>query len=64
MRVVVTQYNWKNNNTGVVKHNNDIDRGSINPLDTKLFRRNMNMYLQFISFLHIDMAQVVELLLE
>ena len=34
----------------------------INPLRAKLFRGNINIYLQFMSFLHIDATQVVEIL--
>ena len=33
-----------------------------NPLHAKFFRRNKNIYLHFMSFLHIDMTQVVEVL--
>ena len=33
-----------------------------NLLRAKLFRRNMNMYLQFISFPHNEWAQTVEIL--
>ena len=32
----------------------------ISPLCAKLFIKNIKMYLQFISFLHTDMTQVVE----
>ena len=32
------------------------------PLRAKFFRGNQNMYLRFMSFLHIDMIQVVEIL--
>ena len=35
----------------------------INPLRAKCFRGSNNMYLHFISFLHTDMTQVVEILL-
>ena len=34
----------------------------INPLRAKFFRRNINIYLHFVSFLPIDMMQVVEIL--
>ena len=34
----------------------------INPLRVKFFRGNKNIYLHFMSFLHIDMTQVVEIL--
>ena len=33
-----------------------------NPLRAKFFRGNINIYLHFVSFLHIDMTQVVEIL--
>ena len=32
-----------------------------NPLRAKFVRRNKNIYLHFMSFLHIDMRQVVEI---
>ena len=34
----------------------------INPLCAEFFRGNINIYLHFVSFLHIDVAQVVEIL--
>ena len=34
----------------------------INPLRAKFFRGNINMYLHFVSFLHIDMTQVLKIL--
>ena len=34
---------------------------SVNPLRAKFFRGNIDIYLHFVSFLHIDM-QVVEIL--
>ena len=34
----------------------------LNPSCAKFFMGNIKMYLQFISFLHIDMTQVVEIL--
>ena len=33
-----------------------------NPLRAKFFRRNINMYLHFMSFLHTDMTQVLKIL--
>ena len=33
---------------------------TINPLRAKFFRENINIYLQFVSYLHIDTTQVVE----
>ena len=45
------------------RHNScDFDKPSINLLHAKFFRRNKNLYLNFMSFLHIDMAQVLEIL--
>ena len=35
---------------------------SFNPLRAKLFRGEINMNLYFVSFLHIDAMQVVEIL--
>ena len=37
-------------------------RQVFNPLRAKFFRWNINIYLHFVSFLHIDMAQVAEIL--
>ena len=34
----------------------------INPLRAKFFRRNINMYLHFMSFFHIDLTQVLKIL--
>ena len=34
----------------------------VNPLRAKFFRWSVNIYLHFVSFLHIDMMQVVEML--
>ena len=33
-----------------------------NPLRAKFFRGNINIYLHFVSFLHIDTTQVIEIL--
>ena len=33
-----------------------------NPLRAKFFRGNIKIYLHFVSFLHIDTTQVVEIL--
>ena len=35
---------------------------SWNPLRAKFFRENINIYLHFVSYLHIDTTQVVEIL--
>ena len=32
------------------------------PLGVKFFRGNVNIYLHFVSFLHVDVTQVVEIL--
>ena len=42
---------------------NDIQM-STNPLHAKFFRENINIYSYFVSFLHIDMMQVVEFFLK
>ena len=34
---------------------------SFNPLNAKFFRGNINIYLHFVLFLHIDTTQVVEI---
>ena len=36
--------------------------GKVNPLRAKFFRGNLNIYLHFVSFLHIDTTQVFEIL--
>ena len=33
-----------------------------NPLQAKFFRENINIYWLFVSFLHIDMTQVLKIL--
>ena len=38
-----------------------INAGFVNPLRAKFFRKNINMYLHFMSFLHINKTQVVEI---
>ena len=35
---------------------------NLNPLRAKFFRGNINIYLHLVSFLHIHMTQVVEIL--
>ena len=35
-----------------------------NPLRAKFFRGNKNIYLHFMSFLHMDMAQAVAIILQ
>ena len=34
----------------------------VNPLGAEFFRVNINLYLHFMSFLHIDMTQVLKIL--
>ena len=34
----------------------------VNPLRAKFFRENINIYLHFVLYLHIDTMQVVEIL--
>ena len=36
----------------------------LNPLHAKYFRGNINIYLHFVSFLNIDMTQVLKILLQ
>ena len=36
----------------------------INRLRAKFFRGNINIYLHFVSFLHIDMTQILKILPE
>ena len=38
-------------------------QAGINSLRAKFFNININLYLQFISFLYTDMTQVLEILL-
>ena len=40
----------------------DLQVWLINPLRAKFFRGNINIYLHFVLFLHIDATQVVEIL--
>ena len=35
--------------------------GIINPLRAKFFRENINIYLHFMSFLHINKTQVIDI---
>ena len=37
-------------------------KNNINPLGAKFFRENINIYLHFVSYLHIDMTRVAEIL--
>ena len=36
----------------------------VNPLHAKLFRGNINIYLHFIAWLHIDMTHILKILLQ
>ena len=49
-------------NATIVESVSMTSRHQINPLHAKLFRVNINIYLHFVSFLHIDTTQVVEIL--
>ena len=40
----------------------DTNSPEINLLHAKFFRENINIYLHFVSYLHIDTTQVVEIL--
>ena len=40
----------------------DLWANHVNPLRAKFFRGNIDIYLYFVSFLHIDTMQVVEIL--
>ena len=42
---------------------NQVCRTELNPLCAKVFKGNKNIYLHFMSFLHMDKTQVVEILL-
>ena len=47
---------------GLYADNPSIQRANdVNPLRAKFFRGNINIYLHFVSFLHIDTTQVVEI---
>ena len=39
-----------------------VDFISLNPLHAKFFRGNINIYLHFMSFIHIDMTRVLKIL--
>ena len=43
---------------------NDFFKDLINPLRAKFFKGNIYIYLHFVSFLHIDATQVIEILPE
>ena len=44
-------------------HQSETEKKSpLNPLRAKFFWGNINMYLHFMSFLHIDMTQVLKIL--
>ena len=46
----------------MIKKNISAGYQKLNPLRAKYFRGNIKIYLHFVSFLHIDMTQVVEIL--
>ena len=41
---------------------NMAQRALVNPLRAKFFRWNINIYLHFVSLLHIDTTQLIEIL--
>ena len=43
---------------------NKIKTTQINPLRAIFFRENINIYLHIVSYLHIDMTRVAEILLQ
>ena len=58
---------WKNRGHEYTRkspynHNKTMHKSNVNPLRAKFFRGNINIHLHFVSFLHIDMTQVVEIL--
>ena len=58
---------WNNNNMIDFVYNYGIihtvaDVSLINNLRAKFFRGNINIYLHFVSLLHIDMTQVLRIL--
>ena len=53
---ILSRGRWVNSLAPVIFGSN------INPLHAKFFRVNINMYLHFMSFLHIDRTQVLKIL--
>ena len=62
----ISQYEYKAylTQSGLVTAygNRDQDQYWLNSLRARLFSRNINMDLQFLSFLHTDTTQVAEIL--
>ena len=55
--------NWAHK--GLIIHDSkvlDCHAFAFKPLHAKFFRESINMYKHFVSYLHIDMTQVVEIL--
>ena len=53
---------WELCNKSITRFMKDINGYTMfNPLRAKFFRGNINIYLHFVSFLHIDTTQVVEI---
>ena len=53
---------WQLNELHKYKERNLEMQNFSNPLHAKICRGNINIYLHFVSFLHIDTTQVVEIL--
>ena len=47
---------------GILRRNWQHTVNTLNPLYAKIFRRNKNIHLHFMSLLHIDMTQVIGIL--
>ena len=63
MNKSITKFHWISNSIDIslvgraARHDM-----TINPLRAKLLRVNLNMYLHSMSFLHIDMTQVLKII--
>ena len=53
---------WNTHNGCAVPQPSRVGYGCLNSLHAKFFRRNINMYLHFMSFLHTDMPEIIEIL--
>ena len=56
-----TLCNWMEDNLGCCNTGYSSET-HLHPLRAKFFRENINIYLHFVSYLHIDMTQVAEIL--
>ena len=67
VQVTITQQtsNWTNDDQDLWYHKVSFYYTeswiNFNPLRAKIFRGNINIYLHFVSFLHIDTTEVVEI---